>query len=324
MFQISGIMKIVNPLYDKAFKFLMQNERLAKKVLSVILNEEIIELTLSQQETVVPDEKRALTLFRLDFKAVILTPENTKKTVLIELQKSKFPTDIQRFRTYLGMNYAHSETENINGKEVKTPYPIITIYILGYNIEDLPYLAVKVNQRVVDAVSQKEIKTKSFFVEHLTHRSYILQVRRLPEKRRSKLEKLLTLFNQAWCTTERFILDLQEVPKEFEDIAKHLQSPVMDDTFRRQLLAEEEIDQIFDEQELKYLKQIEEAKQKAEKERIEKEKAKQKAEKERIEKEKEQQQNIQIIKNLYKSGMDIAEIAKITGKTVVEIKKIVS
>lgn len=280
----------------------MQNERLAKKVLSVILDQEILELSLSQQETVVPDEKRALTLFRLDFKAVIVTPENTKQTVLIELQKSKFSTDIKRFRTYLGVDYIQSETETINDKEVKTPYPIITIYILGYKLDDLPYLAVKVNQCVTNAVSEKEIKVNSFFVNHLTHRSYILQVKHLPEKRKTKLEKLLTLFNQAWCTNERFILDLQEVPKEFEDIAKHLQRPVMDNDFRRQLLAEEEIDQIFDEQELKYIKQIEEAKEKAEKEK---------------------QQNLQIIKNLYKSGMSIEKISEITGKSVSEIKKIV-
>ena len=295
-------MKIVNPLYDKAFKYLMQNERLAKKVLSVILDQEILELTLSQQETIVPDEKRALTLFRLDFKAVIVTPENTKQTVLIELQKSKFSTDIQRFRTYLGMNYIHSETETINDKEVKTPYPIIAIYILGYKLKDLPYLAVKVNQCVTDAVSKKEIKVNSFFVNHLTHRSHILQIKHLPEKRRTKLEKLLTLFNQAWCTNDRFILDLQEVPKEFEDIAKHLTSPVLDDNFRRQLIAEEEIDQIFDEQELKYIKKIEEAKQK----------------------EKEaKQQNAQIIKNLHKSGMSLEAISEITSKSVSEIQKIV-
>ncbi len=303
-------MKIVNPLYDKAFMFLMQNNRLAKKVLSVILDQEISELSLSQQETVAPDEKRLFTLFRLDFKAVIITPENTKQTVLIELQKSKFLTDIQRFRNYLGMNYMHSETETIQDKEVKTPYPIITIYILGYNLKDLPYMAVKVNQCVTDAVSKKEIKVKSFFVEHLTHRSHILQVKRLPEKRKSKLEKLLILFNQAWCTNDRSIIDLQEVPEEISDIAKHLESAVFDDDFRRQLKAEEEIDQIFDEQELKYIKQIEEAKQK---------------EKEAKEREKEERkQNIQIIKNLYKKGMSSEEISKITGKPVSVIKKIIS
>ena len=60
-------MKIVNPLYDKVFKYLMENERFAKRILELILEVEVLELTLSSQETIVADEKRFLTLFRLDF-----------------------------------------------------------------------------------------------------------------------------------------------------------------------------------------------------------------------------------------------------------------
>ena len=100
-------MKIINPLYDKAFKYLMENNKLAKKVLSVILDVEVTEVTLIKQETILPDERRGLTLFRLDFKAIIKEDDGRSKTVLIELQKSKYPTDIQRFRNYLGANYCH-------------------------------------------------------------------------------------------------------------------------------------------------------------------------------------------------------------------------
>jgi len=72
-------MKIINPLYDTAFKYLMQNERLAKKALGVMLGQEIIELSLGQQETIFPDEKRGLSLFRLDFKAIIKEPDGSSK-----------------------------------------------------------------------------------------------------------------------------------------------------------------------------------------------------------------------------------------------------
>ena len=102
-------MKIINPLYDKAFKYLMENNRWATKVISVILDEEIEELKLNQQETVFPDNKHQLTLFRLDFKATIKKNDGTKHTVLIELQKSKYITDILRFRNYLGSNYMKAE-----------------------------------------------------------------------------------------------------------------------------------------------------------------------------------------------------------------------
>ena len=64
-------MKIINPLYDKAFKYLMENNKFAKKVLSVILDVEVEEVSLENQETVLPSDMRRLTLFRLDFKAVI-------------------------------------------------------------------------------------------------------------------------------------------------------------------------------------------------------------------------------------------------------------
>ena len=83
----------------------MENSRLARKVLSVLLDTEVIEVSLQQQETHYPDEKRGLSLFRLDFKALIREADGTGKTVLIELQKSKYITDIQRFRNYLGSSY---------------------------------------------------------------------------------------------------------------------------------------------------------------------------------------------------------------------------
>ena len=154
-------MQIVNPLYDKAFKYLMENERLAKKVISVILDEEIEELHLSQQETLVPDTKHQLTLFRLDFKAIILKPDGTKHKVLIELQKSKFDTDIKRFRAYLGSNYLKTDMEkNASGEEIKVSYPIITIYILGYKVDDIPYMAVTVNRQVINSVSKEPVTIK--------------------------------------------------------------------------------------------------------------------------------------------------------------------
>jgi predicted transposase/invertase (TIGR01784 family) len=257
-------MKIVNPLYDKAFKYLMENNRLAKKVLGVILETEIEELTLGQQETVVPDEKRGFTLFRLDFKAVIKNSDGTSQKVLIELQKSKYETDIQRFRNYLGVNYMSKFPANDEATKLPEDYPIITIYILGYEINDLPYLAVSVNNQIINSVNHELLNIKSQFVEMLTHRSHILQVKRLPRNRQTRIEQFMILFNQAWHSEKKYILDLQEIPEEFRDIAEYLEKPVFSEDFRRQLEAEEEIDTIFDRQEAKYLAQIEEARQEAE------------------------------------------------------------
>ena len=323
-------MKIINPLYDKAFKYLMENNKFAKKVLSVILDVVVEEVTLENQETVLPYAfaTQKLTLFRLDFKAKIKEADGTRKTVLIELQKSKFSTDIQRFRNYLGANYIAKPKENNQVDEpiveYESPYPIITIYILGYPLDDLPYMAVTVNRDIINAANKEKIQVKSFFIEHLTHQSHIIQIRRLPEKRRTRLEKFLVLFNQAWCTEEGYIIDLQEVPKEFMDIAHYLQSPLMDDTFRRNLEAEEQLDCIFGQQEAKHLKQLAEA----EKGKQEAEKREQEAEKrehlERFQKEEEQRQKVSLsIKLATYMKQNGASTAKIIEETGLSLDKII-
>jgi len=327
-------MKIINPLYDKAFKYLMENNKLAKKVLSVILDVEVTEVTLSQQETILPDERRGLTLFRLDFKAIIKEADGRSKTVLIELQKSKYPTDIQRFRNYLGANYMVTKNDfktpsvvmEEKPSEYQSIYPIIAIYILGYNLDDLPYMAVAVNRDVINSANKQKITVSSFFIEHLTHQSHIIQIRRLPEKRQTLLEKFLVLFNQAWCTDHKFILDLQNIPEEFKDVAKYLQGPVMDDKFRRQLEAEEQIDTIFDGQEAKYLKQIAQAlneKEEANKQKEEANKQKEEANKQKEEANKQKEiLAIKLARQMKKSGATAAEIANETGLKQEEIEKL--
>jgi hypothetical protein len=105
-------------------------------------------------------------------------------------------------------------------------------------------MAVSVNPEVINSVNKEKIEVKSFFIDHLNHTSHIIQVRRLPEKRRTRLEKFLILFNQTWITDKKYILDIQDVPDEFRGIAKYLEGPAMDAEFRRQLEGEEEIEEL--------------------------------------------------------------------------------
>ena len=327
-------MKIINPLYDKAFKYLMENNKLAKKVLSVILDVEVMEVALCQQETLVPNQIRGLIMFRLDFKAVIKEADGSKKTVLIELQKSKFSTDIQRFRNYLGANYLvkkkdKDEMPDIAGEkpsEYQSIYPIITIYILGYNLDDLPYLAVTVNRDVINSVNKQKLHVTSFFIEHLTHQSHIIQVLRLPPKQMTRLEKFLVLFNQAWCTDEGFILDLQNVPEEFEDIARYLQGPLMDDDFRRHLEGEEQLDYIFEEQAARHLREMTIALDQKETERRLKEAAEEREQEERKQKEEERKQKevlvIKLGRQMKKYGATLNEIVGETGLPAEDVEKL--
>jgi Skp family chaperone for outer membrane proteins len=255
---------------------------------------------------------------------------------LVELQKSKYETDIQRFRHYLGSAYLDKPRKDVVEEEqaqYNGMYPIVTIYILGYKLDEIPYMAVTVNREVIDASTKQKIDVKSFFIEHLTHKSHIIQVRRLPEQRRTRLENFLVLFNQAWVTETKSILDLEELPKEFEDLANYLHGPVADEQFRRNLDAEEEIDTIFDQQEYKYLQQIAQAqieKEEAEREREEAEKREAKAkletEKERQQKQEAQQREAQAMLKLAtkmkKYGESVEDIMYETGLTKNEIENL--
>jgi len=324
-------MKIANPLYDHAFKYLMSNDKLARKVLAVILEKEVLELELSQQEVVIEDEERRFTLYRLDFKAVIMDENGRKETVLIELQKSKLPTNVLRFRSYLGLAY----TQKIRIKDPETQVeqdsalPIISIYILGYNVEDIPRAAITVNHRIIDMSSREELDIQSDFIDLLTHTTCILQVRRLPEQRRSRIEQFLTLFNQAWVMEQKYILDLQEIPEGFEDIAEYLQRPLQEEEIRAKLRAEEEVESMFAQQEAEnayYKRTAEEARRQIEEERRQKEEERRQKEEERRQKEaalaRVRESTIKLARVLLRSGMSAKEVAFETGLTEDEVQQL--
>ena len=47
-----------------------------------------------------------LTVYRIDFAAVVETAAGERRQVLVEIQKAEYPEDIMRFRRYLGEHYA--------------------------------------------------------------------------------------------------------------------------------------------------------------------------------------------------------------------------
>ncbi|MBU0763509.1 MAG: hypothetical protein KJ607_01600 [Bacteroidetes bacterium] len=237
-------MKIINPIYDQPFKYLMENKTAAKKIISVITEEDILDIEISNIETTIEDPARYLRIMRMDFKAVIRTDNNRKKTVLIELQKCQEPTDIIRFRRYLGKTYAGIIEKNKKKKKITEPdkpYPILAIYFLGYNIPGINTPGLIVDNHIIDSITKKTLKVKSEFIDLLNHKSYIVQIDRLRKERKTRLEKLLSLFDQSKITDDKYVLDV-EIDSEFFYIAEHLQKVVMDDEFRRKLELQEYVD----------------------------------------------------------------------------------
>ena len=199
-------MVIANPIYDVVFKKLMEDNRIAKFFTGTLLEQIIESVEVKPQEFTYSDELAGLAVFRLDFLATVKTETGELKKILIEIQKAKNQIDLMRFRNYLGEQYKKEDT--INDKKVILP--ITTIYILGFLLPEIKEACIKVERNYRDLISKKIIDTKSDFVEKLTHDSYIVQVGRITNRYQTRLDKLLSVFEQT------NFLDDTKITKEFK------------------------------------------------------------------------------------------------------------
>ncbi len=125
-------MLIANPIYDLAFKFLLENLEIAKGIISTIIDEEILHIDFQAKESTIRLPSK-FTFFHLDFIARIRDKQGNSKNILIELQKSNVALDILRFRRYLGSQYRKEEdVVKPDGSTAKESLPIIAIYFLGF------------------------------------------------------------------------------------------------------------------------------------------------------------------------------------------------
>ena len=198
-------MVIANPIYDVVFKKMMENDKVAKFFIGTLLDQTIEAVEVKPQEFTYTDELSALAVFRLDFIATIKTETGDLKKVLIEIQKAKNHIDLMRFRNYLAEQY--KKEDDVNGQ--KMILPITTIYILGFKLPEITSACLKVERNYKDLVNNVTIATKSDFIEKLTHDSYVVQVDRITNKYQTKLDKLLSLFEQT-----NFV-DSRKIVKEF-------------------------------------------------------------------------------------------------------------
>ena len=202
-------MVIANPIYDVVFKRMMENEKVAKFFIGTLLDEIIIDLNVKPHEFTYTNEGAGIALFRLDFIATIKTEGGEFKKILIEIQKARNHVDLMRFRNYLAEQY--KKVDILNNEKIVLP--ITTVFILGFNLAEIESPCLKVERSYIDLINKAFIKNKSEFIEKLSHDSYIVQVDRITNKYGSKLEKLLSIFEQNNFTDEN------KITKTFNHIA---------------------------------------------------------------------------------------------------------
>ena len=189
---------IANPIYDSVFKFLLEDERAAKVLLSALLKQEVCELKMRRNEYTNVRQTR-ISLFRIDFSAKIRNAAGEEHLVLIELQKTWLSTETLRFRQYLGAQYLNNENVPEDGNPGGYGLPIISIYILGHKLGDLQEPVVYVRRRYLDYENNIiEGGVPDPFIESLTHDSIIVQLPYLKGRTRNHLERILCVFDQEY------------------------------------------------------------------------------------------------------------------------------
>jgi len=256
-------MYIANPIYDVVFKYLMEDAKVARLLISSIIGQEIElldfspkEFTVNIDETAIKTVKKyrkkkkdlsTLTVYRLDFAAKIKTPEG-EKIVTIEIQKAKFAGDIMRFRRYLGDQYSNKknvyEVIDEDGIRHEKACEIISIYFLGHeldNIRNIP--VVKSPKTYIDVGTGKEINVKEYFIDSLNHESYTILIPALKAKRRNELEILLSVFDQSNCTDDDHILNVQEedFQQKYRPLIRRLQKAASEPDVRKTMDLEDDI-----------------------------------------------------------------------------------
>lgn len=235
-------MLIANPIYDSVFKYLMEDNRVARLLLGAVIGKKIVSLEPRPQEVVITRDNPAKhSVFRMDFSARIKTPQG-ERLVIVEVQKAKHATDIIRFRRYLGRQYANPDnTETIGLQRRGTP--IISIYFLGYPLDDIDAPILKVARVYTDLTTRKVFTVKNDFIEGLTHDSYIIQTSRLKKRRRTELESILTVFDPDNIEGSEHILNVDEsgFPEKYREIIRRLRKAAESEEMREIMHVEDEV-----------------------------------------------------------------------------------
>ncbi|WP_051203789.1 hypothetical protein [Hugenholtzia roseola] len=269
-------MIIANPIYDVVFKKLMENEKVAKFFIGTLLEETIESIELKPQEYTYKGEletsegieaaearlrqRFSIWVYRLDFIATIRTQSGELKKVLIEIQKAKNLIDLMRFRNYLAEQY--KKEDKIDNEKIELP--ITTIYILGFKLPEIESPCIKVERNYRDLVHKTTLHQKSDFIEKLTHDSFVIQVERITDRYQTRLDKLLSIFEQRNFTDEKEITKNYVYSPDIEEmktITEILHYVGTDPKERKQIEIEQEawrsVSAMFEEKERRYQKELE-------------------------------------------------------------------
>ncbi len=307
---------IANPIYDVVFKYLMEDERVVKILLSALLKKTVVEVEMRKHEySNVQRDK--ISMFRIDFGAKVREEDGSIRLVLIELQKTWLETETLRFRQYLGAQYANPDNMLKDDEHISQGIPMVAVYLLGHRVGDIEEPVLYVKHESYDY--EGNVVTKGLpdpFVESLTHNSILVQIPRLHGHVNNRLEEILSIFDQTRKNRDnRQVIDINEADyaddAEMMLIIHRLLAAAADAQVRQDMNAEDEFFKAIEDRDTAIM-QLD----------------KQLAEKDGQLAEKEEQlvQSRSVIfdlaRHLKASGQSVAQIAALTKLTEEEIRNL--
>ena len=308
------MIQIANPIYDSVFKYLMEDERIAKTLLSALLKKEVVAVEMRRNEYT-NGVRDNISVFRIDFGAHVKEPDGTIRLVLIELQKTWLETETLRFRQYLGAQY--SNPENVPSESNKDGYaiPMVAIYLLGHRVGDINVPVLYVKHKAYDY--DGNVVTDGIpdpFVESLIHDSIIVQIPLLHGQVNNRLEKVLSVFDQSQKNgSDRHVLNVNDTPFDDDDdmqyLLRRLLMAAANAQLRQEMNVEDEYFKALEDRDTALMMKDKKLAEQAE--QLEQNKAE-------LEQNKAQLRTMALL--LSNSGMSVEEIAKSVGMSQDQVK----
>ena len=235
-------MTVANPIYDIVFKFLMEDSRVARTILSALLKKEVADVKVRPHEYS-KSAHNSLSIFRIDFGATIRDEDGSESLILIEVQKTWLETETLRFRQYLGVQYSSKENINESGNAL----PMVAVYLLGHRVGDIEEPVLYVKHHPVNYDGQPVTKgLPDPFVNSLNHESIIVQIPLLHGQINNRLDKVLSIFDQSnrdKDDSHRIYIDESKFQgdEEMDQILRRLTMAAADKKVRRDMEIEDEI-----------------------------------------------------------------------------------
>ena len=314
---------IANPIYDIVFKYLMEDERVVKILLSALLKKPVVEVELRKHEySNVQRDK--ISMFRIDFGAKVRNADGSLHLVLIELQKTWLETETLRFRQYLGAQYANPDNMLKEKDRNSMGIPMVAVYLLGHRVGDIEEPVLYVKHNAFDYEGNEVTQgLPDPFVDSLTHNSIIVQIPRLHGHVNNRLEEILSVFDQTRKNKDNGqVLNINESEyvgdEEMMVIIHRLLAAAADAQVRQDMNTEDEFFKAIEDRDtaimLRDRQLAEQGQQLAEQGQQLAEQDQQLAEQNSI--------IIESARQLKASGLDVEQIAAITKLTIAEIESL--